>query len=604
MVELHFVYVALYAVAAVLALVVAVVAWQHRSARGARPLAVLMVGVIIWSGAAAALWYVPTLRQQVFWLSVEDLGIWMIPVGFLTLAFDIAGMDRWLGPGRVALISIVSFALINIEWLNPGRLFDESFVAHAIGSYTQYESIPGPLYWTYVVFAYSMIAVAFVIMVRVYIRSRGAERTQAAILIAGALVAFVASTLTELGTVPLDLDLAPLAVLAIGPLWLAAILRGTILDVLPLARGVLVEQMLDGVLVIDENDRVVDANPAALRILSAPAADVIGKPADAVLGSMGGANAVLGDGGPRCAVLPTGPHGARRDVELAITSLVIGRGKPPAQLVTLHDVTEERRAREAMRESQARLSLALRSANMGAWDWDVIEDRRHFDEQVCRLLGIDCSTFTGTDEEFFRAVHPDDAEKVRAALARTIEQDAPYEPEYRTVWPDGSVHDVAARGRLARDDDGRPTRINGILWDITEHKHVEQVLRESEASLAAVNKSLEERVAVRTRELSETVDDLVEANEAKTRFLRSMSHELRTPLNSVIGFSSLLANGVPGDVNEEQLRQLAMIQSAGQSLLYLINDILDLSRIEAGRVTRSIQNRSMSPSCSRSWSLR
>jgi PAS domain S-box-containing protein len=138
------------------------------------------------------------------------------------------------------------------------------------------------------------------------------------------------------------------------------------------------------------------------------------------------------------------------------------------------DITERKQAEEVLRENQARLDLALQSAHMGVWRWEIKENRRYFDDLTCQLLGIEASTFTGTSEEFFRAAHPEDREKIKAALARTIEQGVPYEPEYRVVWPDGSIHHITARGRLVRDDKGQPARINGILWDITEQRLLEE----------------------------------------------------------------------------------------------------------------------------------
>ena len=142
-------------------------------------------------------------------------------------------------------------------------------------------------------------------------------------------------------------------------------------------------------------------------------------------------------------------------------------------VLVFRDITERKRIEERLRESRARLDLALQSASMGAWHWDLVEDRRTFDDQACHLLGIEPARFTGTADEFFGAVHPDDREMLKAALARTIEQDVPYEPEYRAVWPDGSVHYIAARGRLVRHDaSNKPERINGIIWDITERKRM------------------------------------------------------------------------------------------------------------------------------------
>ena len=146
------------------------------------------------------------------------------------------------------------------------------------------------------------------------------------------------------------------------------------------------------------------------------------------------------------------------------------------------------------RESQARLDLALRSAGMGTWHWDITENRRYFDDQVCYLLGIDPTTFTGAAEEFFEAVHPDDHATIMKAQVRTLEQDGPYEAEYRAVWQNGSVHHITARGKVVRDDKGRPVRLNGIIWDITGRKHMEEELRESEAKYRTLFENMTEEV--------------------------------------------------------------------------------------------------------------
>ncbi len=141
------------------------------------------------------------------------------------------------------------------------------------------------------------------------------------------------------------------------------------------------------------------------------------------------------------------------------------------------DITERKRMEEELRESKSRLDLALRSSQMGVWHLDLVENKRHFDDQVCHLFGINPVEFTGTEDEFYRVVHPDDREMLKAQWARTIEQDVPYETEYRAVWPDGSVHYVTARGKSVHDDKGQPVRVNGLIWDTTERKRMEETLR-------------------------------------------------------------------------------------------------------------------------------
>ncbi len=130
--------------------------------------------------------------------------------------------------------------------------------------------------------------------------------------------------------------------------------------------------------------------------------------------------------------------------------------------------------RSKLAQSEARLDLALRSANMGVWFWDMIRNVRTFDTQTCFLLGIDPATFRGSEEEFLKIVHPDDRKIIKAAHRKTLEHDSLYDVDYRVIWPDGSIHHIRARGRLDRSDAGQPTKLNGVIWDITERKKAEE----------------------------------------------------------------------------------------------------------------------------------
>ncbi len=150
------------------------------------------------------------------------------------------------------------------------------------------------------------------------------------------------------------------------------------------------------------------------------------------------------------------------------------------------DITERKRVENVLQENKAQLDLALRSANMGVWSWNIDDNLRYFDDQVCHLLGINGETFKGTAEEFFSVVHPDDRDKIIAAHLSTLEEDILYEPKYRVIWPDGTLHYISSRGRLIRNESGKPQKINGLIWDVSDQKKIEETLRESEQKFIKV----------------------------------------------------------------------------------------------------------------------
>ncbi len=175
--------------------------------------------------------------------------------------------------------------------------------------------------------------------------------------------------------------------------------------------------------------------------------------------------------------------GDRRWVMWTNKGMLDDHGNLKEILAIGNDITSLKRAEESLSDNKARLDLALRSAHMGVWYWDIKKNRRYFDDQVCHLLGIAPESFTGTPEEFFTVVHADDRENIVAALNQTLEQDVLYQSEYRVIWPDQSIHYITARGRLVRDNNGQPMRINGICWDVTDRMLAEEALRESENKL-------------------------------------------------------------------------------------------------------------------------
>jgi PAS domain S-box-containing protein len=180
-------------------------------------------------------------------------------------------------------------------------------------------------------------------------------------------------------------------------------------------------------------------------------------------------------------------------------------GESILQLVAVRAAGELERlqAEEALAENKERLTLALTSSGMATFDWDITDNKRIWDENVHKLLGTNPETFTGSADEFFQIIHPEDRIRVMEAQIKAIESTGEYKTEYRAVWADGTIHFIAARGKVCHDSAGLAIRMTGLCWDITERKL-------NEAALINLNEELEMRVKGRTEDLEYTIEKLME----------------------------------------------------------------------------------------------
>lgn len=230
----------------------------------------------------------------------------------------------------------------------------------------------------------------------------------------------------------------------------------------------------------------------------------------------------------------------------------------------------------ALRESEERLTIATRAARIGIWDWDVVNDELVQDDEILRQYGLTTRRGGGNFKAWLDRVVPDDRDTARAEVGAALKGEREFALQYRVRRSDGSIRYLRSMARSFRDEQGKVVRLVGVSLDVTEATETEQELRRHRSHL-------EELVAERTAALSVAVTEAQAASRAKSVFLSTMSHELRTPLNSVIGFSRLMAHSAT--MSAEERRNMAIIHRSGQHLLTLINDILELSKIEAGGVS-------------------
>ncbi len=242
-----------------------------------------------------------------------------------------------------------------------------------------------------------------------------------------------------------------------------------------------------------------------------------------------------------------------------------------------------RSATEAtLRESQDRLMKAQQVARLGFLDWNIISGKIYASNQFLDLAGISKEHLPLTPEVLLNAVHPEDRSSLKEHLDQCLRHGSSYQFDHRFLHPDGRIVWVHTQGETTLNRDGIPIRLMGTVLDITLRVEAEEQLRR-------LNMELEDRVAKRTAELQAAMIKAREADRLKSIFLAVMSHELRTPLNSIIGFTSVLLKGLAGPLNDEQRKQLTITRESAVHLLALINDVLDISKIEAGQVEISHQ---------------
>lgn len=252
---------------------------------------------------------------------------------------------------------------------------------------------------------------------------------------------------------------------------------------------------------------------------------------------------------------------------------------------SIRDITDRKRAQEKIAQLMEQFELAIEGSNDGIWDWNVKTNEVFYSSKWKEMIGYRDDELENNFDSFDHNIHPDDREHVMTVLNNYFEQKIDsYSVEFRFRHKLGHYIWILARGKALRDENGKPYRMAGSHSDITERKSAEEKLNNFARDIEWANWELTNEVENRKATeqlLKEAVEEAKKANRAKSEFLANMSHEIRTPMNSILGFSEIMLNSVNDNKHKGYLET---ILNSGKTLLSLINDILDLSKIEAGRL--------------------
>jgi len=239
-----------------------------------------------------------------------------------------------------------------------------------------------------------------------------------------------------------------------------------------------------------------------------------------------------------------GKQDQRVHVDLVLTATRGDDGNVNGFLATAVDIGERLRGAEALTRMNERFKLATHSAGMGIWDWDVVADTLLWDERTYEIYSAPLDTVPNM-EFMLRVLHPDDVQRARAEFIAALSgKDQQFRMTFRIIRPSGEERVISSSGLTLRNSTGRAVRMTGLVWDVTDTQRVERM---------------------------------------KNEFVATVSHELRTPLTSIRGSLGLVAAGAAGDLPERAMTLVNMALNNCGRLTNLINDILDMEKLESDR---------------------
>ena len=343
----------------------------RRTASGALPLAILLFALSWWDLTYSLFWANAPAPYPNFWLYMTYVGPVIAPPALLLFAMQLSGIGHWLKPPLLITLGLQALLVLIALFTDPWHgLFFAGQQTRGIGMILH----GGPIFWTHIFFSYLLILIAFVLLIRRFRQTTGIYQKQIGLVLIGAGFPWLNSFVFVLGFSPFpNADNTPLSFSIAGLAFTYALLHYNLLDILPIARHVLIENMSDGVIVVDAQNRLVDINPAAEELLGASKRSRIGEPVETVLSIWSDVVEAFHEVRETQAVVPIGePPNSYFD--LKISPLYDNHHRFLGRLVVWRDITLLKKAQADLQEQ------AVRDALTGLYN------RRYLDETLEREL--------------------------------------------------------------------------------------------------------------------------------------------------------------------------------------------------------------------------
>ena len=462
--------------------------WRRRNTHGARALLVVMLATAEWSLLSALHKAVPDLSSKLFLARIQYLGIVTTLPALLVFALQYTGCDRWVTGRNVLLLSVFPVMILLMAWTNPHHgLIWKSITLTSDGSVPIAVYGYGPFFWLWVCFAYGIILICALLLIRMWVVSEPIYRKQIPIMFVGFMVPWAANGLYLLHLSPWPrIDTTPIAFAVTGILLGFGFFWGRILDIVPVVHRTVLENMGDGVIVLDRLNRIAHLNPAARGILDSSHTNVIGQTAAQAFRNIPAlAERILETREARMEITLPAEEG-RRHYDLDMSVVRDNRGKAAGRLINLHEVTRRKNVEEALRKSEKMYRDLTESIPLAIFQTDREGCVTFANRYALDLLGFESQDLNG-DLKFLSFIAPEDQERALANFGKRFEGIPMGETEYTVLNKNGNRVPILLYADLVRQNDGA-AGIRGFIIDLSERKKAEKEKSKLEAQLLHAQK--------------------------------------------------------------------------------------------------------------------
>jgi PAS domain S-box-containing protein len=602
-------YIFLLIFSALLAIWVAISTWPQRQTRGALALIALALAVTEWTLSYALEIAGVDLATKIFWAKIEYVGIVLSTLLWLLFAFDYANLDQWLSRGRVALLSVVPAITVALALTNEAHhlIWTTTYINQA-GNFSSLGVTHGAWFWVHSLYSYGLLLTGSFVILRLLRQRKGLYRGQIVSMILAVIFPWAGNILYLSGLSPFHyLDLTPFALTLSATVVAWGIFGFGLVEVSPMAHDLIVDEMIDGIIVVDLRERVVDINRAALELFHLSPAQVIGQQVEQVFQPWHYFLEIIRAEMNAGEEVGFGDAANLRWYEVRVLPFYDRRKRFTGRVVTVREVTEQRAAADGQRLFLADMS-ALQELHLILSEVDdltqlyitmidLAQRKLGIDRIGLFLLNEDGSQLMGT-----YGVDPDGNVRDESYYKEEIEAghwtlEILNAPNRSKLWLDAPIFDngeVVGRGWKAAT-----TLWNGrqaIGYIVCDSFITGRPIRPYEVELLSVLGSIFGHLIENQRNEEALViarDQAMSASRAKSTLLAKVSHELRTPLNGILGYGELLHYDAFGELSEKQKSATYQIIESTHFLTEMVNELLDAAQLDANMVV--LKNEALSP---------